>query len=64
MKPISENHIETLAIERAKDLLRNTQSPIVEVAFSSGFSSQSHLSNWFLKLVGVSPATYRRQGLT
>jgi AraC family transcriptional regulator len=51
-------------IERAKDLLRNTQSPIVEVAFSSGFSSQSHLSNWFLKLVGVSPATYRRQGLT
>ena len=51
-------------IERAKDLLRNTQVPIVEVAFSSGFSSQSHLSNWFLKLVGVSPATYRRQGLT
>ena len=51
-------------IERAKDLLRNTQVPIADVAFSSGFSSQSHLSNWFLKLVGVSPATYRRQGLT
>ncbi len=51
-------------IERAKELLRNTQTPIAEVAFSSGFSSQSHLSHWFLKLVGVSPATYRRQGLT
>jgi AraC family transcriptional regulator len=49
-------------IERAKELLRNTQSPIADVAFSSGFSSQSHLSNWFLRLVGVSPATYRRQG--
>jgi len=51
-------------IERAKELLRNTQTPIADVAFSSGFSSQSHLSHWFLKLVGVSPATYRRQGLT
>jgi AraC family transcriptional regulator len=49
-------------IERAKELLRNTTSPIADVAFSSGFSSQSHLSNWFLRLVGVSPATYRRQG--
>ena len=48
-------------IERAKELLRHTDEPIVEVAFSSGFSSQSHLSNWFLRLVGVSPATYRRQ---
>jgi len=26
-----------------------------------GFSSQSHLSNWFLRLVGISPAEYRRQ---
>jgi AraC family transcriptional regulator len=51
-------------IERAKELLRNTQTPIADVAFASGFSSQSHLSNWFLKMVGVSPATYRRQGLT
>jgi AraC family transcriptional regulator len=49
-------------IERAKELLRNTRSPIADVAFSSGFSSQSHLSNWFLRMVGVSPATYRRQG--
>jgi AraC family transcriptional regulator len=48
-------------IERARDLLRNTDSPIVEVALSSGFSSQSHLCNWFLRAVGVSPAAYRRQ---
>jgi AraC family transcriptional regulator len=51
-------------IERAKQLLRNTDTPIVEVALSSGFSSQSHLSNWFLRHVGVSPANYRRQGLS
>jgi AraC family transcriptional regulator len=48
-------------IERAKELLRNTDSPIADVAFATGFSSQSHLSNWFLRVVGVSPAAYRRQ---
>ncbi len=49
-------------IERARELLRDTDLPIVDVALSSGFSSQSHLSNWFLRMVGVSPATYRKQG--
>ncbi len=49
-------------LERAKDLLRSTDRPIVDVALSAGFSSQSHLSNWFLRQVGVSPAAYRRQG--
>jgi AraC family transcriptional regulator len=50
-------------LERAKELLRSTDTPIVDVALSAGFSSQSHLSNWFLRQVGVSPAVYRRQGL-
>lgn len=48
-------------LERAKELLRNTDTPIVEVALASGFSSQSHLSNWFVRVVGVSPALYRRR---
>jgi AraC family transcriptional regulator len=48
-------------LERAKELLRNTDTPIVDVALDAGFSSQSHLSNWFVRLVGVSPAVYRRQ---
>jgi AraC family transcriptional regulator len=48
-------------IERAKELLRNTDTPIVDVALSAGFSSQSHLANRFFRLVGVSPAVYRRQ---
>jgi AraC family transcriptional regulator len=48
-------------IERAKQLLSSGDSPIVDIALSVGFSSQSHLSNWFLRLVGISPAEYRRQ---
>jgi AraC family transcriptional regulator len=48
-------------IERAKELLRNTELPVVDISLASGFSSQSHLSNWFLRRVGVSPAIYRRR---
>lgn len=51
-------------VERARKLLRNSDMPIAEIALCSGFSSQSHLSNWFHRSVGVSPATYRRHGLS
>lgn len=51
-------------VERARKLLETSDIPIADIALSSGFSSQSHLSNWFLKVVGVSPATYRRHGLS
>lgn len=47
-------------IERAKELLRDTAAPVADVALLSGFSSQSHLSHWFRRVVGVSPAAYRR----
>jgi AraC family transcriptional regulator len=49
-------------IERAKELLRTTELPIIDVALSAGFSSQSHLSHWMLRHTGVSPAVYRRNG--
>jgi AraC family transcriptional regulator len=48
-------------IERAKELLRNTDMAVVDVALAVGFSSQSHLSHWFVRHVGVSPASYRKQ---
>lgn len=48
-------------MERARTLLRETATPIAEIALSTGFSSQSHLSNWFRRRVGVSPAAYRRE---
>jgi AraC family transcriptional regulator len=48
-------------IERAKELLRNTDMTVVDVALAAGFSSQSHLSHWFIRQVGVSPAVYRRE---
>jgi AraC family transcriptional regulator len=53
-------YVLTRRVERAKELLRNTEMPVVDVALSSGFSSQSHLSYWFQRYVGVSPAAYRQ----
>jgi len=53
-------YVLTRRVERARELLRNTEMPVVDVALSSGFSSQSHLSYWFQRYVGVSPAAYRQ----
>jgi AraC family transcriptional regulator len=48
-------------VEHAKQLLCHTDQPIAEIALATGFSSQSHLSNWFRRIVGVSPAVHRRR---
>lgn len=49
-------------IERAKRLLRTTDLPVAEIALTTGFSSQSHMTAAFKKFVGLGPARYRRDG--
>ncbi|KAB8331766.1 AraC family transcriptional regulator [Scytonema tolypothrichoides VB-61278] len=46
-------------VERAKQLLKQTELSITEVAFLCGFNSHSHLSKWFRQLTGITPKTYR-----
>ena len=46
-------------IERAKQLLRSTDLPVVEIASQTGFASQSHLATVFKRAVGVTPGGYR-----
>jgi AraC family transcriptional regulator len=48
-------------IERAKQLLRTTQLPIMEIAFQVGCKNHSYFSKLFRKLTGMSPRTYRNQ---
>jgi AraC family transcriptional regulator len=48
-------------IERAKELLRGTDLPVIEVASETGFASQSHLATAFKRVVGVTPGAYREQ---
>jgi AraC family transcriptional regulator len=46
-------------IERAKALLHNPNVSLTDVALRVGFSSQSHLNDYFRRIVGVTPARYR-----
>jgi AraC family transcriptional regulator len=46
-------------VDRAKELLRDTGTSLVEISLSLGFSSQSHFTNTFHRLVGATPGEFR-----
>lgn len=46
-------------IERAKQLLKHTNQPIMEIALQCGFNSHSHLSKQFRQITGMTPTAYR-----
>jgi AraC family transcriptional regulator len=46
-------------IERAKQLLRNSDRSIAAIALVCGFNSHSHLSKQFRQLTGITPKAYR-----
>jgi len=52
-------YLETLRIDRAKALLKQGETP-ANVALATGFWDQSHFSNTFKRLIGLTPGQYRR----
>lgn len=46
-------------IERAKQLLKQTDRSIIEIALMCGFNSHSHLSKQFRQFAGMTPKAYR-----
>ena len=46
-------------VEKAKTLLESGSS-VTAVAFEVGFYDQSHLTRWFKRFVGTTPAAYAR----
>lgn len=46
-------------IERAKDMLRDTEKQIIEVAIGVGYESPSHFARLFRAETGLSPKQYR-----
>jgi AraC-like DNA-binding protein len=46
-------------IERARQMLRNTDLSMSEIALSAGFSDQSHLARHFRRITGMSPGLVR-----
>jgi AraC-like DNA-binding protein len=47
-------------IENAQELLRQTTTPIVDIAMQSGFGDQAAFTRTFSQVVGVSPGRWRR----
>jgi AraC family transcriptional regulator len=47
-------------VDHARRLLAESDLPIAEVALRAGFCSQSHLSDVFKRMVGETPASFRR----
>lgn len=52
-------YLQTIRIGKAKELLEKGVSP-VDAALQTGFSDQSHFTNFFHTFIGLSPAAYRR----
>ena len=47
--------------ETSKDLLKNTQRSITEIAFETGFSEQSAFNRAFKRWTGLSPVEFRKK---
>jgi AraC family transcriptional regulator len=47
-------------IERAQDLLRNSETGLVDIALGVGFQSQSHFTTVFKRFVGETPHRWRQ----
>ena len=57
LRPIE--YLNFLKIQRAKELLRNTQRSISKVAELSGFLSPSYFTMLFKRYTGTTPKKYR-----
>jgi len=50
-------------IERAQDMLARDEAPVIEIALSVGFQSQSHFTTVFRRITGQPPQAWRRSHL-
>lgn len=50
-------------VDRAQVLLARGQDSIAEIAYATGFSSQSHLNAMFKRHFGVTPGAFRRRAV-
>ena len=57
------SYFQNIRIGEAKKLLEQGL-PLVEAALRTGFSDQSHFTNYFNRYIGVSPGVYREIFLT
>lgn len=53
-------YLENVRIREAQNLLKSSLS-LAEIAYQTGFSSQSHFTTTFKRLIGVTPGQYAKQ---
>jgi AraC family transcriptional regulator len=51
-------------VERAKKMLRESQTRVLDVAIACGFKTQQHFARVFRQMCQISPTEYRREFLT
>jgi AraC family L-rhamnose operon transcriptional activator RhaR/AraC family L-rhamnose operon regulatory protein RhaS len=52
--------VNTVRLDKAKQLLASTALPITEIAYRTGFHDSNYFSRQFRKTTGVTPGDYRR----
>lgn len=52
-------YLQRRRVERAMELLRETERPVTEICFDVGFGSLGTFSRTFRTIVGESPSSYR-----
>jgi serine phosphatase RsbU (regulator of sigma subunit) len=52
-----------LRVERAKEMLRDADARVLDVAVACGFKTQQHFARVFRKMCGASPTEYRQEFL-
>ena len=56
-----KGYLQILRVERAKDLLKNTDLSIYEVSIKSGFSDQRTFNRVFKNIMDTTPREYRKE---
>lgn len=54
-------YISEMRLQKAKDMLANTNLPIGKIAIDSGYKDQNYFSRIFKKAFGVSPSIFRKK---
>lgn len=57
------NYVQTLRLDKAKELLAHTSQPVAEIGRSVGFPSENYFAKTFRKRYGQTPSQYRKEHL-
>ena len=57
------DYVRKLRIEKAINLIQNSNYPLTEIAYMTGFSDQSHFTRIFKQHTGKNPSSYRKSSL-